>query len=136
MEHSIMIDYNIICIGQRESTIFCPKFQTVNKLYPEFPSLEYIRGVKYRYTFDYDEQIDLTEDSYTYFYCKRETECAFIKNSAHYYLQKSPINKIMVLFRLQLDQKERIAGEITLKQFIKRLDGGKLRPNYAYLITE
>ena len=59
MDGSVLMDYNVICIGQREKTSFCSKFQSVNRLYLEFPFLEYIRGMKYQYLFDYDEQINL-----------------------------------------------------------------------------
>lgn len=136
MDGSVLMDYNVICIGQREKTSFCSKFQSVNRLYLEFPFLEYIRGMKYQYLFDYDEQINLIGDSYSYFCCKRENEREFIKESIRFYLQKSPIHKIVVLFRLQLDREERITGEISFKQFMKKLESGKVRPNLAYLITE
>ena len=33
MDGSVIMDYNVICIGQREKNSFCAKFQSVNKLY-------------------------------------------------------------------------------------------------------
>ena len=99
-----------------------------------FSFLEYIKGIKYQYIFDYDERICLTKESYRNFYCERAKEQNFIEDSLIFFLKESPIHKVIVLFRLQLDEKETIIGEINLSQFLKKLKEGKLRPNVAYLV--
>ena len=134
MIDSILMDYNVICVGQEKEIDAFFGFHVIDRLYPEFSFLEYIKGIKYQYIFDYDERICLTKESYRNFYCERAKEQNFIEDSLIFFLKESPIHKVIVLFRLQLDEKETIIGEINLSQFLKKLKEGKLRPNVAYLV--
>jgi hypothetical protein len=59
-----------------------------------------------------------------------------IKKIISFYVQKSPINCAVVLFRLQSREYETITGVIETTEFFRKLDDGNILYNVAYLITD
>lgn len=58
------------------------------------------------------------------------------KEIINFYLMKSPIHSIIVLFRHQGYEKERIHNAIDLNNFIYKLKLGKIFGNVAYIVKD
>lgn len=54
----------------------------------------------------------------------------------HFYIFHSPVRKIVVLFRHQGEERERISETPELNVFLEKLSSGEIYGNMAYCVTE
>lgn len=162
----VITDFNIICLGQKEKTPYNSDTLTSDCYYPNRKKIyagwlvtQYLKGVWYqiypiaRNTFDYQKELfdlitcdnydnidipdflkgNLRQDTYNIKVIGETNEIIDIIN---FYIQRSPIKTIAVLFRLQGKEKETLMGLMNREDFYTNLASQKLLFNVVYLVTE
>lgn len=137
MEDSVMYDYNIVCIGQKERTVY-EAFESWTRPYlMEWSALWAVKGRWYQFIFDYERSLSLAvRRGKCYVIVREDADLDLIERSLLFYLERSPIHKVFVLFRLQGNRHESFLGELSLGTFMRRLKQGQIKANVAYLIAK
>ncbi len=149
------IDFNILCIGEKKpkickSEVFSTEIMNKNhnssrKCYVEnWDILNHIQGIRYA-LWTKEEKFDFIVNStweterengggYQLFVEKENINIFF--DILHFYIFHSPVRKIIVLFRHQGEERERISETPELNVFLEKLSSGEIYGNMAYCVTE
>ena len=111
MEDSVMYDYNIVCIRQKERTVY-EAFESWTRPYlMEWSALWAVKGRWYQFVFDYEHSLSLAvRCGKCYVIVREDADLDLIERSLLFYLERSPIHKVFVLFRLQGNRRESFSG--------------------------
>ena len=157
------VDFNIVCIGQHiarrwKSKRFLIDIMNLNpnksrKCYRSiWDAMNRIKGIWYE-VWSADQDVNLFDSTYEMSPCYELPEgqpdaaphgwpivClvsrAEMEGILKFYIQNSPIHKIIVLFRHQGYEKERFNGSIYLDKFLERLYANDIYGNIAYVISD
>lgn len=157
------IDFNIICIGQCipkrwKSELFLIDLMNLNpnkthKCYSSvWDIMNHIKGIWYE-IWSKDKDADLFDSTYEMSPCYElpigQPEAAphgwpivcqvprsEMEDILRFYINHSPVRKIIVLLRHQGYEKERYHGLISLNEFLERLYANNIYGNVAYFISD
>ena len=151
------IDFNIICVGARKPMIYNNAIYMIDimnkncnksvKCYIEnWDIINRIQGIWYELWSSenqYDDIIKTTwklqnacdEDIHGYQLYIDETDRRLLYEVFDFYVQLSPIKKIIVLFRHQGYEMESLKSCMTIKAFLDKLINKEIYGNIAYIIS-
>jgi hypothetical protein len=147
---NVISDINIICIEEKTKKEYIHDFiKVISKKNPycyysnEWEILSSIRGNWYQIVPEcrrlgvYSKEFfDIyTNKNMCYVVLEKEyINIDFIKNMLLFYLNNSPINKIVFLIRLNYQKKRRIKGIIKLHEFLNKISNNQILFDTAYII--
>ena len=150
----VIADYNIICIGQKQATIFGNDkyYVETNKVPMKSKPVvygnthyfaQYQKGIWYSFgpkeredgSYTDEEWFDLNYNSkYLYNVAVIEKHRDTVIEILNKCISVSPSGYVGVIFRLELKRKECIKGVIIQSQFEKLLLNNKIKYNYLYIV--
>lgn len=158
------IDFNIICIGEKKPKIFENEIFSVDimnqnynkavKCYIEkWDILNRIQGIWYELwskdeKYDYfikstwekpilaNNEENITNAPHGYPLYIEKSDSVILGDIIKFYIHHSPIKQVIVLFRHQGYEKERIHEALTLDEFLSRFIEKSIYGNIAYIIHE
>ncbi len=161
----VIADFNIVCLNQKHEDIFdndvikCDS-TNLNKgkiyTYVGWDFLKCLKGYLYEIypkarddaNYGYDQEffdfnhIDKEYDDKITALCEKRGQLLCVKKSEEdvikivdYYLDKSPVNRICFMVRIQDKEEEAVLGTMSRNEFVSRLKDGDLRFNVAYIVS-